>query len=156
MGGAFPFLWLSGGAVDAAQFYASVFPECTWEVAMQGQEGDLYSVVMVRLKGAEFALFNGGEAYTLNPAVSLMVTCETQAEIDQIWAGLMEGGTPMACGWITDKFGVTWQVTPRQMFDLYRVGSPAQKAALMATMQTMVKFEIAPLDAAFAAAASGE
>jgi predicted 3-demethylubiquinone-9 3-methyltransferase (glyoxalase superfamily) len=92
---------------------------------------------------------NGGPMYTINEAISLFVSCDDQAEIDRLWDALAEGGKPLRCGWITDRFGVTWQIIPKSLGNF--LGGPDREAAsrARAAMMTMVKLDIAGLQAAY-------
>ena len=83
------------------------------------------------------------------------MTCDGQAEVDRLWSALTEGGQALQCGWLTDRFGVTWQIVPRQFFELRKAGTPAQTAAVMEAMMKMVKFDAAALEAAFEGAKGG-
>jgi predicted 3-demethylubiquinone-9 3-methyltransferase (glyoxalase superfamily) len=152
MHGVTPFLWFDSDAQEAAEFYASVIPDTTWRIAVQGESAPV--VVTCTIKGMEFAFLNGGPHYTKSPAFSICLRCDDQAEIDRLWEALLDGGSALYCGWLTDKFGVTWQVTPQIFFDLYDRGTPAQHDAIMKALGDMQKLEIAPIIAAFEAAAT--
>jgi predicted 3-demethylubiquinone-9 3-methyltransferase (glyoxalase superfamily) len=137
-----PFLWLESGAEDAAQFYASVFPNA--EVLSSSAQS-----ATVRLEGQELHLFNGGPHFKLSPAFSLFVNCETQTEIDDLWTKLTaEGGKDSRCGWLTDKYGVSWQLVP-PMLRAYLTDPDREKAGrVMAAMLEMNKLDIAALQRA--------
>ena len=145
-----PFLWFNDNAEDAASFYLSVFPDAKKlnELRSSGvgpwPEGHL-ATIEIELLGQKVIFMNGGPAYQLNPAFSFTVYCKDQAELDSYWDKLLEGGgKTMACGWLTDRFGVCWQIVPENITELVR--NPKGMAAMM----TMIKFDIAALEAAAA------
>ncbi len=143
-----PFLWYQDQAADAAKFYCSVFPDSQVLDESVTPDGRCLSVT-VRIAGQTFVAFNGGEHYKLSPALSLMVTCHDQAEVDQLWDAIVNaGGQPLACGWITDQFGLTWQITPRRLIELMYHPDKAKAMRAMQSMMTMVKIDIAQLEAA--------
>ena len=142
-----PFLWFNGNAGEAAEFYLSVFPHARKldEVRSKGVGPwpvGTVATVTIELEGQDMVFLNGGPAYQLTPAFSFFVSCETQEEIDGYWDKLMEGGKAMACGWLTDRFGLCWQVTPRRLGELIR------HPKAMEAMMGMVKLDIAALEAA--------
>ncbi len=144
-----PFLWFDSNAEDAANFYLSVFPESkklnelrTTE-AGPGPVGSLLTIEL-ELNGQQMTFLNGGPAYKLTQAFSFSVLCDTQEEIDHYWALLTDGGSEIACGWLTDKFGLSWQIVPRGLVDWLR------HPAAMRAMMKMVKFDIATLKQAAA------
>ena len=102
----------------------------------------------VSLAGTRIILFNGGPTYTLTPAFSLMVLVDDQAELDRLWDALCEGGAPSQCGWLTDRFGVSWQVVPRQLGELMGSPEPGVAGRVTQAMLQMVKLDIAALEAA--------
>src|SRR5690606_10210647 len=104
-----PFLWFDGKAEEAMQFYVSIFPDSkVGSVNRAGPNGPVFSVSF-QLAGQEFQALNGGPMYSFTPAISLFVNCETQAEVDELWARLTAGGgEEQPCGWLKDKFGVSW------------------------------------------------
>ena len=139
-----PFLWFDSNAEDAANFYLSVFPESkklnelrTTE-AGPGPVGSLLTIEL-ELNGQQMTFLNGGPAYKLTQAFSFSVLCDTQEEIDHYWALLTEGGNEIQCGWLKDKFGLSWQIVPRGLVDWLR------RPAAMRAMMKMVKFDIATL-----------
>jgi predicted 3-demethylubiquinone-9 3-methyltransferase (glyoxalase superfamily) len=143
-----PFFWMHGQAEQACQFYTSLFDDASYTVEMPGPNGGAF-IVSFTLQGQKYVFMNSTDVYTLSPAFSLQIDCDDQAEVDRIWEAMMDGGTPMACGWITDRFGLTWQVIPRQFFELLNSGTPAESMAVMTAMQTMIKFDVSGLQAAF-------
>ena len=145
-----PFLWFNDNAEEAAEFYVSVFPDAKklHELRSSGvgpwPEGKI-ATITIELMGQAMTFLNGGPAQALTPAFSLSVACRDQAELDQYWEKLMAGGgKPMACGWLTDKFGLCWQIVPEG------IGELLKNPKAMAAMMTMVKFDIAALEAAAA------
>jgi predicted 3-demethylubiquinone-9 3-methyltransferase (glyoxalase superfamily) len=143
-----PFLWYQKDAEKAAAFYCSLFPDS--EILEQAPTPDgKYLSVTFRLGGQTLIAFNGGEHYQLSPALSLMVSCQSQDEIDRLWSALLEnGGQPLACGWITDQFGLSWQITPERLLQLMRDPDNAKAMRVMQSMMTMIKLDIAALEAA--------
>jgi predicted 3-demethylubiquinone-9 3-methyltransferase (glyoxalase superfamily) len=145
-----PFLWFNDNAEDAANFYLSIFPEAKKlkELRSSGvgpwPKGHL-ATVQIQLLGQEVIFLNGGPAHQLSPAFSFSVACKDQAEIDLYWDKLLEGGgKTMACGWLTDRFGLSWQIVPQN------IGALLSHPNAMAAMMQMVKFDIAKLEAAAA------
>lgn len=137
-----PFLWLQHPVDDAAYFYAAIFDG---EVLSEDYGPSMQSAT-IRVGGQTMHLFNAGPYRDLTEAFSIMVTCSSQVELDRIWDGLARGGTPTQCGWITDRFGVTWQVIPEQLREWLR--DPHSGPAVTEAMLRMVKLEFAPLEAA--------
>ena len=135
-----PFLWFNDNAEEAAEFYLSVFPEAK-KVSELRPAGKIV-VITIELMGQRMTFLNGGPAQTLTPAFSYSVTCKDQAELDGYWDKLLEGGKPMACGWLTDKFGLCWQIVPEN------IGELLKHPKAMSAMMNMVKFDIAALKAA--------
>jgi predicted 3-demethylubiquinone-9 3-methyltransferase (glyoxalase superfamily) len=147
-----PFLWFNTEAGDAAQYYLSLFPNTRilhtayYGKGMPGPEGSVM-VVDMEIVGQRVALLNGGPHYKLSPAFSFTVNCEDQAEIDRLWAALGDGGVYSQCGWLTDKFGLTWQINYAGWPELAS-GPKSQK--VMAAMMTMQKIDIQTLKEAAA------
>ncbi|MEZ5968784.1 MAG: VOC family protein [Hyphomonas sp.] len=150
---AHPFLWFEREAEEAARFYVSLLPD-SQITEIETQDGKPF-IVSFTLSGIPYTALNGGPHYVLTPAFSFAVTCDGQAEVDRLWSALTEGGQALQCGWLTDRFGVTWQIVPRQFFELRKAGTPAQTAAVMEAMMKMVKFDVAALEAAFEGAKGG-
>jgi predicted 3-demethylubiquinone-9 3-methyltransferase (glyoxalase superfamily) len=155
-----PCLWFDGQAEEAARFYISVFRKGKITAITRypnvGQEvhgrtpGSVMTVEFV-LNGLPFMGLNGGPNFKFNEAVSLMILCDTQAEVDYYWEKLSAGGDPasQACGWLKDKFGLSWQVVPKGLMSLWKDSkSPATERAFMAMMD-MKKLDIAKLKAAY-------
>ncbi|HEX7727990.1 MAG TPA: VOC family protein [Terracidiphilus sp.] len=142
-----PFLWFDGRAEEAVDFYTSVFPGSRKLSEMRSSgvgpfpEGALITAAF-ELGGAQFTAFNGGPGYPFTQAISLVVHCIDQAEIDSYWDKLKDGGAEIACGWLKDKFGLHWQIVPVQIFELLK------HPKAMQAMMGMVKMDLAALEAA--------
>ncbi|MEW6640834.1 MAG: VOC family protein [Pseudomonadota bacterium] len=141
-------LWFDGNAEEAANFYTSIFRDSKitsisrYSDAGPGPKGSVM-VVAFELNGNPFIAINGGPQYKFTPAVSLLINCDTQDEIDHYWDNLLTGGTPQRCGWLTDKFGLSWQVVPSMMGEL--MSNPQTGGRVAAAMMTMIKLDIAEL-----------
>jgi predicted 3-demethylubiquinone-9 3-methyltransferase (glyoxalase superfamily) len=154
-----PFIWFENQAEEAMNFYVSTFPnskilEIERYAGDQGIPGEkeLKGKVLTgvfEVYGLRLMCLDGGSVFKPGGNISLLVEFDTQEEIDSVWEKLLDGGTPQQCGWIVDKFGTTWQITPKALGEMMSSGTPAQKKALMAAMMPMVKLEIEPLRAAF-------
>jgi predicted 3-demethylubiquinone-9 3-methyltransferase (glyoxalase superfamily) len=157
MKGITPCLWFDTQGEEAARFYTSIFPNSNVvHVAHYGPgapqpEG---TVMMVRfqLDGREFHALNGGPVFKLDEAFSLVVTCEDQDEVDHYWNALVEGGEESMCGWLKDRFGVSWQIVPTALPRLLGDPDPERAQRVMQAMLSMRKIEIAGLEQAAAAA----
>jgi predicted 3-demethylubiquinone-9 3-methyltransferase (glyoxalase superfamily) len=149
-----PFLWFDGKAEEAMNFYASIFKnskigEVTrYGKAGPGQEGTVMSATF-QLEGQEFYALNGGPHFTFTPAISFFVNCETQQEVDELWEKLSEGGEIQQCGWLRDKFGLSWQVIPTILGKLLRDKDAAKAQRVMQAMLQMKKIDIARLKQAY-------
>lgn len=153
-----PFLWFDRQAEEAANFYVSVFSNSRIvsvdrfpiDVPHGGSKAGDVMTVSMELDGAAFTLMNGGPAFTFDEAVSFVVDCDGQDEVDRYWAALTaDGGKEVACGWLKDKYGLSWQVTPRQLIE-WTTGENREAAArVFAAMMTMVKIDVAALKAAY-------
>lgn len=146
-------LWFDGNAEEAANFYTSIFKDSKitrisrYGDAGPGPKGSVM-VVAFELNGHSFIGINGGPHFKFSPAISLMVNCDTQQELDHYWNSLLAGGAPQQCGWLTDKFGLSWQIVPSIMNELM---SDADKAnRVMSAVLKMVKLDIAELQRAAA------
>ena len=149
-----PFLWFDNQAEDAADFYVSIFKNSkikgkTYYTGEEpvGEKGDLMTVVF-ELDGQEFTALNGRRRFDFTEAVSFVVNCESQEEIDYYWEKLTADGEEVQCGWLTDKFGVTWQVVPAR-FEAW-AKDPAGMARVMRALMPMKKLDLAELERAFA------
>lgn len=152
-----PFLWFNGNAEAAMNFYVSVFKNAKiLRVNRFPEEGPMPAGTVIsgtfQLEGLEFHALNGGPQYSFTPAISLFVNCETQAEVDELWEKLTEGGSESRCGWLVDKFGVSWQVIPSILGSLLQHKNPKKAQAAMQAMLTMGKLDIAALQQAADAA----
>ncbi len=147
-----PFLWFDGAADEAADFYVSVFDDGEFLGRMPGPDGKSLTVNLT-LHGQELVFLNGGQQYQLSEAFSLAIECDGQAEVDRYWDALLAGGgQPHACGWLKDRFGVSWQVVPKQMLDLFQDPNPERAGRAMQAMMQMVKIDLAELESAADAA----
>jgi predicted 3-demethylubiquinone-9 3-methyltransferase (glyoxalase superfamily) len=153
----YPCLWYDNQAEEAANFYISVFK--TGRITaishngenMPGKAGSVLTVAF-ELDGHQFLALNGGPRFKFNEAISLTIMCETQAEIDHFWEKLTEGGQTQACGWLKDKYGLSWQVTPRILIDMIHDKNRKKVQAAFDAMMPMVKLDIARLKQAYDAA----
>jgi hypothetical protein len=152
-----PCLWFDGDAEAATAFYVSLLPDSRIIAVNRspvdtpsGREGSVLTVQFV-LAGREYVALNGGPAFRFTEAVSFMVMTEDQAETDRLWDALIaDGGSENACGWLKDRWGLSWQITPRRLMDLTTDPDPARARAPMTAMMTMRKIDIAALDRAVA------
>ncbi len=150
-----PFLWFDGKAEEAANFYTSIFKDAKitqltrYGEAGPGPKGSVMSVVF-QLEGQEFYALNGGPQFAFSPAISLFVKCETQQEVDALWDKLSAGGQKQRCGWLTDKYGVTWQIVPTTLGRLLGDKDAKKSQAVMQAMMQMEKLDIAGLERAHA------
>jgi len=144
-----PFLWYDTQAEDAARFYCSVIKDSQVTSVGPGPTG-APMVVGFTLAGVDYIALNGGKHYQLTPAFSLSVECDTQAEIDDLWEKLSAGGSKVQCGWLVDKFGLSWQVVPSILPKL--MSDPKRGGAVMQALMQMGKLDIATLQAAHDAA----
>ncbi|MFO1063568.1 MAG: VOC family protein [Pirellulales bacterium] len=141
-----PFLWFTSQAEEAARFYVSIFPNSEVTRVVNGPGGNAM-VVEFRLAGIEFIALNGGPHVQLNEAFSLVVDCEDQAELDAMWETLSEGGSKSRCGWLKDRFGLSWQIVPSILSRL--MSDPERSSHVMQTLLEMDKLDIAELQAAY-------
>ena len=148
-----PFLWFDGRVEEAMNFYTSIFKNSkVVNITRSGKggpgpEGSVMSATF-QLEGQEFIALSGGPQFKFSPAISFFVNCETQEEIDELWAKLSEGGKPNRCGWLDDKFGLTWQIIPSILGKLLQ-GEDAEKSKrVMQAMLKMDKIAIAKLEQA--------
>jgi predicted 3-demethylubiquinone-9 3-methyltransferase (glyoxalase superfamily) len=156
MGVVRPHLWFHDRAEEAAAFYASVIPNSSVTSVLPApagvpdvEEGAPF-IVEFLLDGMPVTGLNAGPALTLDEAFSMYLTCENQDEVDHYWAALTaDGGSPGPCGWLKDRFGLSWQVVPRQLEDLMTAPDAAGVARTMAAMLTMTKLDIKALQAAY-------
>ncbi|HZH09521.1 MAG TPA: VOC family protein [Microvirga sp.] len=150
-----PCLWFDGKAEEAARFYVSLLPNSRIDAVLPytvetpgGKPGDVM-LVEFTLAGSPYLALNGGPNFQFTPAMSLFVNSADQAEVDRLWNTLLEGGTPMACGWITDRYGISWQIVPEAMTRMIKDKDPAKVRRVMEAMMTMVKLDLATLEKAY-------
>jgi len=148
-----PFLWFDNQAEEAAAFYISVFPNSRIVRVMRnsastpGETGAVLTVDLI-LDGQPVTFLNGGPAFKFSDAFSFVVHCADQAEVDRYWDALIEGGEPSQCGWLKDRFGLSWQITPDILLDLMHDPDAETAARVAAAMMTMVKLDVNQLKAA--------
>jgi predicted 3-demethylubiquinone-9 3-methyltransferase (glyoxalase superfamily) len=140
-----PFLWFDGKAEEAAKFYVSIFKNAKLLTVT------LMSVTF-QLEGQQFYALNGGPQYKFTPAISLFVNCETQQEVDELWTKLSAGGSDEQCGWLRDKYGLSWQIIPKTLGRLLSDKNTKKANAAMQAMLKMKKIDIKTLQQAFDAA----
>jgi len=150
------FLTFDGRAEEAVEHYTAIFENSKilsksyYGDAGPGERGSLMTASF-ELEGQEFVALNGGPSFSFSQGISLLVTCETQEEVDQYWEKLSDGGKTNDCGWLTDKFGVSWQIVPRALSELLGDADREKANRVMNAMLGMTKIEIAGLEAAAAA-----
>ena len=148
-----PNLWFDTEAEQAAQFYVSVFPDSriiSTARYPEGAPGPTGTVMTVEfeLDGQRFVGINGGPQFPFTEAVSFQITCETQEEVDRYWQALTEGGEESMCGWLKDRYGLSWQVVPQGMEEVFADADPARAQRAMQAMLGMRKLDLAALQAA--------
>ena len=154
-----PFLWYAKEAEEAARFYASIFPDsrvgriATMPAESPSGPPDSVKVVDFVLFGQSFTAMSAGPLDPFNHAVSFVVNCESQAEIDKYWTALLEGGSVEQCGWLKDRFGVSWQIVPTVLAEMMADPDRAKAKRASEAMMGMVKLDIAALRAAYEGAA---
>lgn len=141
-----PFLWFDNQAEPAAEFYVSIFANS--RITHVGRAGGAVQTVSFEIDGQRITALNGGPHYRINEAISFFVNCESQAEVDFFWEKFAEGGKELQCGWITDRFGVTWQVVPSALPGWLQDPDPARARRVAQVMFGMKKLDIARLEAA--------
>ncbi len=153
-----PFLWFEGNAEEAAKYYTSIFKNSKIvQVTRYGDAGAKASgrpkgsvmTVVFELEGQEFIALNGGPEFKFSPAISFVVNCATQKEIDELWEKLSEGGQQIECGWLTDKYGVTWQIVPDVIEELLSDRDPERADRVMQAVVRMKKLDIATIKKAY-------
>lgn len=153
-----PFLWFDDKAEEAANFYVSVFRDSkitgitrygeAWAEAAGRPKGTVMTVAF-QLQGQEFVALNGGPVFTFSPAISFVVNCETQEEVDDLWAKLSKGGEIVECGWLTDKYGVSWQIVPTILGEMLQDENADKSERVMKAMLQMKKIDIEGLRQAY-------
>ncbi|MCI0639367.1 MAG: VOC family protein [Gemmataceae bacterium] len=145
-----PFLWFDGKAEEAMNFYVSIFKNSKvgsvtrYGDAGPGPKGTVMSATF-QLDGQEFFALNGGPHYTFTPAISFYVNCETQEEVDELWEKLSQGGEKSRCGWLKDKYGLSWQIIPSVLPKLLQDKDPEKSKRVMQAMMKMDKIDIQAL-----------
>jgi predicted 3-demethylubiquinone-9 3-methyltransferase (glyoxalase superfamily) len=148
-------LWFDGKVEEAVEFYTSVFPDSTVKNVARygdnqpGTKGEIM-VATFELASQEFAIINGGPGFPHSPAMSLLVNCEDQAEVDRLWEQLSDGGEKGQCGWLTDRYGLSWQIVPTALGELMQAGDKEQTERVMQAMLSMTRLDIAALQKAYA------
>jgi predicted 3-demethylubiquinone-9 3-methyltransferase (glyoxalase superfamily) len=142
-----PFLWFDGKAEEAARFYASIFKKS--KIGRISRYGDVgpgpkgsVMTVEFKLEGQDFIALNGGPTYRFTPAISLFVDCKTQKEVDELWKKLSAGGKEVACGWLEDKYGLSWQIVPNMLLRLLQDKDAKKSQRVMQAMMQMTKLDI--------------
>jgi len=149
-----PCLWFDFNADEAVEHYLAIFKngkvlEVThYGDAVPSLEGKVLTMRFV-IEGQEFLALNGGPQFPFTEAISIAIDCADQAEVDRLWARLSEGGSTSRCGWLKDKFGLSWQIVPRAMMDMLKNPDTAKAQRAMSAMMTMTRLDIAALRAAF-------
>jgi predicted 3-demethylubiquinone-9 3-methyltransferase (glyoxalase superfamily) len=151
-----PFLWFDGKAEEAANLYVSIFKNSKivgvsrYGEGSPGPKGSVMTVAF-QLEGQQFTALNGGPQFHFTEAISFFVNCETQEEVDHLWEKLSAGGEPGQCGWLKDRFGVSWQIVPSILPKLLGDTDPAKSARVMQAMLKMHKIDITALKEAYGA-----
>lgn len=149
------YLWFDGDAEEAADLYTSIFKNSKiLNVARYGDAGPgpkgTAMTVNFQLEGQEFIALNGGPQYKFTEAISLLVDCDTQKEVDELWSKLTAGGEESMCGWLKDKFGLSWQIIPSALFRLMSDPDPEKSKRVMEAMLQMKKIDVGVLERAHA------
>jgi predicted 3-demethylubiquinone-9 3-methyltransferase (glyoxalase superfamily) len=149
-----PCLWFDGQAEQAARFYVSLLPDSRVDRVFRsptdtpsGPAGTVLTVEFT-LAGQQYLGLNGGPQFPFTEAVSFQIHCDDQAEVDRLWAALTAGGAPVACGWLKDRWGLSWQIVPRRLTELIQDPDPGRAKRAMEAMMTMTKIDIAALEKA--------
>lgn len=149
-----PFLWFDGKAEEAVNFYTSIFKNSKigdirrYGAAGPGPKGKVISASF-ELEGQEFIALNGGPQFTFSPAISFFVNCKTQKEVDELWEKLSTGGEKLQCGWLKDKYGVSWQIIPDALGKMLNDPDPQKSQRVMKAMMQMRKIDIEGLKQAY-------
>jgi len=152
----YPCLWFNGQAEEAAELYTRVFPDSRIESVSRAPADnpsgpkDMVLTVNFTLSGERFMALNGGPEFTFDEAISFVIDCQDQAEVDHYWDSLTaDGGSPGPCGWLKDRFGVSWQVVPQRLYQLLEGPDAAGAERAMAAMLKMGKLDVDQLEAAY-------
>jgi predicted 3-demethylubiquinone-9 3-methyltransferase (glyoxalase superfamily) len=149
-----PFLWFDDQAEEAMNFYVAIFRNSKagnvirYGDAGPGPKGDVMSASF-ELEGQQFTALNGGPRFRFSEAISFVVSCGTQAEVDELWERLSEGGETQRCGWLKDRFGLSWQIIPVVLIELLSDPDPEKSRRVMEAMMQMTKIDIAKLRQAY-------
>ena len=143
-----PFLWFDDNAEEAMQFYASIFKDAKITSTTPGPDGKVLTGTF-ELFGQEFMVLNGGPQFKFNEAISFFVKCETQGEVDELWSKLTEGGEESQCGWLKDRYGLSWQIIPNALGELLADPDRERAGRVMQAMLQMQKIDIAGLQRAY-------
>ena len=149
-----PFFWFDGQAEEAATFYVSIFKDSKIDsISRYGEAGPgpkgSAMTVSFQLQGQKFTALNGGPHYKFSPAISFFISCEDQREVDELWEKLSAEGKPLQCGWLTDKFGVTWQIVPKLLMELMQDKDPVKSQRVFKAMLQMIKIDSEALKRAY-------
>jgi predicted 3-demethylubiquinone-9 3-methyltransferase (glyoxalase superfamily) len=151
-----PCLWFDGRAEEATEFYTSIFPNSQidhiWRTTIDTLGAKEGAVILVEftIAGLSYQALNGGPHDQFNDAISLSVTCKDQAEVDRLWNALTaDGGRPVQCGWLKDRFGVSWQIVPEALLRMMKDKDPAKSKRVMEAMVQMVKLDVRKLERAY-------
>jgi predicted 3-demethylubiquinone-9 3-methyltransferase (glyoxalase superfamily) len=149
-----PFLWFDGKGEEAMNFYVSIFKNSkVGSITRYGDAGPgpkgTVMIATFQLEGQDFIALNGGPQYTFTPAISLFVDCKTQQEVDDLWEKLSEGGKTDRCGWLRDKYGLSWQIVPSALRELMADKDPEKSKRVMMAMLQMTKIDIQGLKQAY-------
>jgi predicted 3-demethylubiquinone-9 3-methyltransferase (glyoxalase superfamily) len=153
-----PFLWFDDKAEEAVNFYTSIFKNSKIKsVTRYGEEGAKAAgrpkgsvmTVVFEIEGQEFVALNGGPVFTFSPAISFLVNCKTQKEVDELWEKLSEGGEKNQCGWLKDKYGMSWQIVPTVLGEMLQDKDPKKSRRVMEAMLKMNKIDIKILKQAY-------
>ena len=150
-----PCLWFTGKAEEAARFYVSLLPNSRIEQVQKnvidspgGKAGSVL-IVEFTIAGQRFQALNGGPGPTHSYAISFSIECEDQTEVDRLWSGLSQGGQEVQCGWLTDRYGISWQIVPKVLPKMLADPDPAKAARVMTALLQMVKLDVAALERAY-------
>lgn len=150
-----PCLWFDGKAEEAAQFYVSLLPESRIDAVVPysvktagGSPGDVMAVEFT-LAGQQYLALNGGPVFQFTPAISFAIACADQAEVDRLWDALTDGGAPDRCGWLKDRYGVSWQIVPSELIAMMKSRDTAKVSRMTEAMMQMARLDIAALRQAF-------
>ena len=149
-----PFLWFDNNAEEAMKFYTSIFKNSRIGKVTRYSEGapvpaGTFMTGTFRIEGQEFVALNGGPIFKFTEAISFVVNCETRREMDEFWGRLSDGGEPGQCGWLKDKFGLSWQIVPAVLMEMVQDRDPARVARVMKAIMRMKKLDVAGLEEAY-------